>query len=452
MIAHTLNNNYLNAVNVIYYKGRNSYIILNHCVNFTKTIRFCQIIVYYIICIDYLVGVVKMDSNKTQNKKLETKYIKELDGLRALFIIIVVWYHIWQQSWLDPKIGNFSIDGIIRSGSICVDALILLSGFCLFLPYARSMVYGEKMPSTKKFFINRVARIVPSYLFAILVVLIFFIIPNKEYDSVSFALKDIFSHLFFVHNLVPEIMHSTKILGVLWTVGVEVQLYLLFPFIAKAFSKKPFLTYISTVSVSLLSCYLICGNFDNISHAYWVNNTLTFICVFVNGIFGAWIYMRITKKYPTKGVLPLLFTLISLGFIFMYTPICDFRMAYGDEQKWQIDFRYLLSFFYLGFIVSTILASSWYRKLFNNKIMKFIALISYNIYIYHQFIAVKLVEFKIPSWDGDELPNVIGNSSWQIKYSIICVLIILLIATLATILVEKPASKIIKKLVESKKE
>ena len=391
--------------------------------------------------------MLKINFNKSDNK-LETTHIKELDGLRALFIIIIVWYHIWQQSWLEPKIGAFSIDGIIRNGSICVDALILISGFCLFLPYARKMEYDDKLPSTKKFYINRIARIVPSYLFAILVTLIFFVLPNKEYSSISFALKDIFSHLFFVHNLVPEVLYDTKIIGVLWTVAVEIQLYLFFPLIAKAFMKKPILTYISTVSFSLLCCFLISQNFDTISHSFWVNNTLTFICVFMNGILGAWIYMKITKKYPSNKFLPILFTIISIALVLVYTPICNFRMSYGDEQKWQIDFRYLLSFFYLAFIISTILASSWYRKLFNNRVMKFIAVISYNMYIYHQFIATKLVEYKIPSWQGEELPNVAGDSSWQIKYVIICVIIILLVATITTYFIERPASNKIKSLMK----
>ena len=80
--------------------------------------------------------------------------------------------------------------------------------------------------------------------------------------------------------------------------------------------------------------------------------------------------------------------------------------------------------------------------------MKFIAVISYNMYIYHQFIATKLVEYKIPSWQGEELPNVAGDSSWQIKYVIICVIIILLVATITTYLIEKPASNKIKSLMK----
>ena len=36
--------------------------------------------------------------------------IPELDGLRALMIFLVSWYHIWQQSWLTPYVGQYSLD------------------------------------------------------------------------------------------------------------------------------------------------------------------------------------------------------------------------------------------------------------------------------------------------------------------------------------------------------
>ena len=67
------------------------------------------------------------------------KRIPELDGLRVLMIFIVSWYHIWQQSWLRPMIGSYSLDYLVRSGYIWVDGTVLLSAFLLFLPYAKAM-------------------------------------------------------------------------------------------------------------------------------------------------------------------------------------------------------------------------------------------------------------------------------------------------------------------------
>ena len=124
-----------------------------------------------------------------KNSDYDTKYIKVLDGIRALSILIIVWFHFWQQSWLLPYLGNISLDFIPRYGFLLVDMMILLSSFCLFIPYARSMVYKEEMPKTKDFYIKRVARIFPSYFLSMIIALIFIILFQKNWLN-SFFVKD----------------------------------------------------------------------------------------------------------------------------------------------------------------------------------------------------------------------------------------------------------------------
>ena len=82
-------------------------------------------------------------------KNPDTRHVDTCDGVRALAICIVAWYHIWQQSWLYPNLTVFgreiSFDPLVRSGYIWVDVMILISGFCLYLPWAR-LGEGEKEP------------------------------------------------------------------------------------------------------------------------------------------------------------------------------------------------------------------------------------------------------------------------------------------------------------------
>lgn len=90
--------------------------------------------------------------------------IDVLDGFRALFVLLVGWYHIWQQSWLSPSFtvgsSKISLDFLLRSGYIWVDGLILLSGFLLYLPYATG---GKRLPAIGSFYRRRLARILPSF-------------------------------------------------------------------------------------------------------------------------------------------------------------------------------------------------------------------------------------------------------------------------------------------------
>ena len=377
-------------------------------------------------------------------KKYEIDHIKVLDGIRAISIMIVVWYHFWQQSWLIPRFGNFSLDIIPRYGYLFVDMLILLSGFCLFLPYARSMVYKEKIPNTKQFYLNRIARIVPSYLVSMIIAIIFIILLNTNINP-SFFIKDTLSHLTFTHNLFKDTLASTYYFGVLWTVAVEVQFYLIFPFIAKKFSKKPILTYIVMLLLGIIITIIFRSIANNDNLFLLVNHTLTFIPVFANGMLGAWLYILFTKKHEHSLKMDIVFTIISIVCIYLYYLVCmEFFHSTIDLRLLQISYRIPLSFIFLLFIISTILSCKIYRFLFENKFMKFMAVISFNLYIYHQFIAVKLKELRIPYWKGSVPPNLYDDYKWMWTYFILCVVISIIVAIIMTYLVEKPMSKYIK--------
>ena len=90
---------------------------------------------------------------KPQNKRLE---IGVLYGFRTLMVLFVVNYHFWQQSWLGQYFRWFghtvSFDFWTRSSYVFVDGMILLSGFLLYLPFARSRVEHTPVPGTKDFF------------------------------------------------------------------------------------------------------------------------------------------------------------------------------------------------------------------------------------------------------------------------------------------------------------
>lgn len=380
-------------------------------------------------------------------------HIGVLDGIRAVSILIIAWYHIWQQSWLAPIAGPVNLDWLVRSGSILVDMMILLSGFCLFLPYAREMVLGEKAGRCGEFYVKRVARIAPSYYLSLVIVLLLFAIPLGEYEGdLSFMWRDIFGHITFTHNLFGDLVTGTRLNGVLWTVAVEVQFYIIFPLLAKCFRKKPILTYIGMVTIGLVSSYMISSHFDTIDQPLYVNHTLTFFSVFANGMLGAWLYVMYAvkrkKKTCVEGILGII---MAVGGIALFRYFCDWRMNSASETKWQVDNRYLLSLVYLLIVAGSIFAMRWFQKIWDNRVMAFLAGISFNLYICHQYIAVKLKEFRIPDWEGEELPNMTGDVEWQWKYTILCIVLSLVVATLMTYLVERPAARWIKNLYEKKK-
>lgn len=375
----------------------------------------------------------------------DTKHIPVLDGLRAVAILIVVWYHFWQQSWLMPIVGDFNLDWLPRNGAILVDFMILLSGFCLFLPYAREMVYGEKAPGALTFYRKRIARIAPSYYVSILIVLFCFALPLGEYASGTAFWKDFVPHLFFVHNFFQEAHIYTHLNGALWTVAVEMQFYLMFPILARCFQKKPILTYVGMVAVGLLSCSWISEHYGTLNQSMYVNHTLTFFSVFANGMLGAWAYVSMNKERIRTKAEEMLFLLLTIGGCWLFKMMCEHRSRYISDTRWQVDYRFLLSLLFLLILISCILAGRYLRWLLGNRVMKFLAGISFNLYICHQYISAKLKQFRIPYWEGDTPPNQLGDKPWMWKYLLLCIVVSFVVATLMTYLVEKPLAKLILK-------
>lgn len=160
--------------------------------------------------------------------------IPELNGLRVLLVFIVSWYHFWQQSWLTPSIGSYSLDYLLRAGYMPVDGTILLSGFLLFLPYARAMLLGEAVPNTKQFYQRRIMRIVPSYYFVTLALLFAVALPWHLYYNSSDMVRDVVMHLTFTQTFSPATYIATPIGVASWTIAIEMQAYLIFPLLGLA--------------------------------------------------------------------------------------------------------------------------------------------------------------------------------------------------------------------------
>ena len=128
-------------------------------------------------------------------------WIPELDGLRVMMIWIVSWYHIWQQSWLTPYIGSWSLDYLVRSGYIWVDGTVLMSAFLLYRPYVSARMEGERLPDPGQFYRRRARKILPGYL--TILALTFFLTFNMPKEML-YDIRDIvmlLPEMAALHNL-----------------------------------------------------------------------------------------------------------------------------------------------------------------------------------------------------------------------------------------------------------
>ncbi len=369
-------------------------------------------------------------------------YLPAADLLRVLCIGLIGWYHFWQLSWLDPSFDLFGrhidMQRMIRNGYMLVDILLVLSGFLLALPWAQ---YGQgrgTRPETAAFYKRRAVRILPSYLFAVLLVFFAWAVPGGHYADTRDALRDLFTHLTFTHNLFRATLYNAQIPGVLWTLAVEVQFYLLFPLLGRLYAKRPALVC-GGMTVAALICRVLTVRGGDLN--FLVNQLPLLLDVYAAGMLAAWLYMRLEHATLRRRWPFALLTGLCLCCIFQ---VMYLQVITGGELVRQMQLVWRLPMALLGalFLLFGSLAPRGLLRAVGNPLTRFLSGISYNFYIWHQFLARRLVDWHIPAYTS-ALPNQAYEQPWQSRYMLVCTIAALLAAVIATYAIEKPAARLL---------
>ena len=370
--------------------------------------------------------------------------IPELDGWRVLLVFLVSWYHIWQQSWLTPYVGHVSLDFLVRSGYMPVDGTILLSGFLLFLPWAKAMRSGGPLPSARAFYQRRVARIVPSYVSFTLLMLFVVAIPQGSYGSDEAMLGDLAAHFTFTFTFFRATYLGTPLGAASWTLCVEAQMYLLFPWIARLASKKPLAVILGLCAAGAYFRMWVLWRYSEYNMV--VNQLAAFLDVYGIGMALALLYVRLkelqarlTRGWPMRLIATVCAVLAVWGIVVLLKEQAS-SGSYPDLQAGQLIRRMPFALLLGTVMVALPFAFAPLRLLMGNPVTRFLSSISMNYYLIHQPLAVYLKRLGIP-YSEFELPNQAGDRAWMYQYTFLCFGLSLLAATLMTYLVEKPAAR-----------
>ncbi len=156
--------------------------------------------------------------------------IAALDGVRAVAALLVVSVHISDTQGLPWNANqNPLATSLAFVGRTGVDLFFVLSGFLLFLPYARALLFQETWPSARAFYTRRIFRIWPGYYFTLPLMIIFF--------DPRYLLPALWKQLaLFLTFFMDSSAHTwQQIDGPFWTLAIEWQFYLLLPLIALVF-------------------------------------------------------------------------------------------------------------------------------------------------------------------------------------------------------------------------
>ncbi len=165
-----------------------------------------------------------------------------IEAMRGIAALAVVVDHCWALAGGSLDYGFGIVKGL---GTWGVNVFFLLSGYLL----ADYFWVNRGRKTSLEFYVRRFFRIAPAYYVCVGLLFLFF----AQHDQVFSAqgLKQILANLTFTQHYFPSTSSNLNVDGSLWTLSIEMTLYLVMPFLAWAIAKRPVLASLALVAVGV---------------------------------------------------------------------------------------------------------------------------------------------------------------------------------------------------------
>jgi len=325
----------------------------------------------------------EIDNLTSCNKPNTILHVKSLDGFRAIAVIGVLLVH-----W-----------GILGVGWIGVQIFFVLSGFLITSNLLRDRcITNSIIQYLKSFYWRRFLRLFPIYyLYVIGFILIGIILKNHEITKLIIPL------ITYTVNIYAILQNHANLqnVGHFWSLAVEFQFYLLWPFLIFYFSKRHFgiivVFLLFVIPFLRLVFFLFASQLNNDLH--YAGEFINFVTVTQMDSFAMGALIAILPKTKIKRPQFIFYAFLLLCVIIGGLNLIS--LFGSDLIHNKIDLLLTLGFPYLminnyqyvwGYTLLNVLAGTLIWCIVNNKnplpilnssVLVYIGRISYGIYIFH---------------------------------------------------------------------
>lgn len=345
-----------------------------------------------------------------------TPLFPSLDGLRGIAILMVLFGHYWSiasegfQSRVPVVLWNIDITSIFLQAGYGVQLFFIMSAFLLYLPYARSGILKTPPTDIKTFYKRRFLRIYPAFFScSIIGIAILYFWGGKLHIPYPTA-ENLISNLLFIqpiavfrqgNTVAPYFLEGT------WSLVVEVYFYLLLPLLALVFRKTIFLFIgsFSLISIAIYYREIIYQQIDTYQLPWQQKSTILlnlipYLDAFLVGILVAQFFTWASTSPKLKqSKIPKILTGIGLfGFAYIFCfPFSSPHITIFGKDYLSIETYFFFNLSVGLLIFGLLMDSSIVSSFLSTKLLRFIGLISYSLFLIHvslaRFCAIPILNF-----------------------------------------------------------
>ena len=324
------------------------------------------------------------------------RYIKELDGIRAIAVIMVLAYHL--------KLALF------KSGFLGVTVFFVLSGY-LITGILISEVEEEGTIDLKNFWLRRIRRLVPAVMSMAVVIIFVSAVVNRIIftkgckDFLASVLG--FNNWWQIFNKVSyfEAAGVPSPFTHCWSLAIETQFYLIYPLIllgiyklvksrGEGRAKRGLLFAGVTLLLALISVILMIVLFDpqkDASRVYYGTDTRAFSLLFGALLAILWEYRMVPRRLSAS--VNMVLGSVSFAVLLVMTIAIN-----GSSNFWYRGGQFFGTILTVLMVYAVSGRKTCLSRFLSNPVLKWIGDRSYSIYLWHYPIILLISKGLKASW------------------------------------------------------
>jgi len=346
----------------------------------------------------------------------DRKHIPGLDGLRGVAVLFVITYHY-----------SSSFHYVFAWGRSSVDLFFVLSGFLMTGLLTDSLPRKDYF---SHFYRNRILRIFPLYYLALIVFFTALLLSGNEHEKPLYFYRHYgWSYLIFVQNWTHLFfgVPVDKTLVHFWSLAVEIQFYIMWPFLIYEVRnmKKLQAILLSIIVLALVFRIFVyfhsSGSYDQVVRIY--NSFCRLDCFAAGALIS--LIGRVSSKIKTKSFIFLCWLSILLILAGMFA-----TNNFTLKSSFFVLFGYsLVAIFYASIVYLSLGGRcKFLDQVLQNRQLLFCGKISYGLYIFHWPIRL-IAGSRLNAWSQSLFPG--HEMAILILTLFVCLIMSFLVSTIS---------------------